>query len=258
MITAGSVRGNWRVVDARRRSRGRTTRGARRLAAARAERVTNSHSARPSAWKTSGALVQGVVRPGAAAARAAGPSRPWPSWASPGSGDRPRTTPGLVLAEQTRKPSGASAGDPGTAPSGVAPGCRRRRGPGSRGRPTAPPATGRRRRRYRDAVVGAGRHCARAGSPPPDASAPTTVEPMSTHIGAAPGRHRPAGPVPRRPAACEVDRGDVPRRRTLLQRGPGMFGYTGTWRATGSRSRARAWASRPGDLRDTSCSASTT
>ena len=93
-------------------------------------------------------------------------------------------------------------------------------------------------------------------------SSPLRPTPCSRHEHPHRRRARPDRadrPAARRPAAGEVDRGDVPRRRHLLQRGARHVRlHRHLAGAAGVRCRAPAWASRRCRSTSTSCSRTTT
>ena len=269
MITAGSVRGNWPLPQRAHTSSWPAARGCRRppqrgqnrvdeQPLGEAERVEDQRRARASA-------VVGQVRQQPAQRR---PTRPSSAGGLLGAGDhgeprRGRPAPRAAPAAPRGPPAGATQSIRRRA---AAPGCRRRPAPGCPGRPTAPRA--RRRRVRRTPVRSWGLAAsARAGvtrsrlvrglaATVGDALASSAV---STHIGAAARRHRPHRPAARRPAAGEVDRGDVPRRRhAATARCAACSASPAPGAATASRCRAPAWASRRWRSTPTSCSASTT
>ena len=73
---------------------------------------------------------------------------------------------------------------------------------------------------------------------------------MSTHIGAAPGQIAEHILLPGDPLRAEWIRADLSRRRAVLHPGAGMLGFTGTYRASASRYRARHGHAVAVDLRD--------
>ena len=263
MITAGSVRGNC----ARPHAVHRSSWPAARLSSAPPQRgqkrVAWCHSASPIAWKSQRRLVGrpvGERREQLAAAAPTPPCRPERRRAP----RSPRSGYDVVAWRRAarRVPSGAWSGrDPldravdRTQPvAGDDQHPRRRVGPAAR-----------RARRRRCAGsppgYGHGRTGPRGGS-----CARVTFATLAGSVAAGEHPHRrparrdrPHRPDARRPAAGEVDRRELPRRRPVLQRGARACTATPA-RGSGrrSRSRARAWASRRWRSTSTSCSATTT
>ena len=134
MITAGSVRGNWRRWHSTHASSCPASRGSSRPPQRGQCRVANSHSASPIAWNTSGAC--STASPARCGSSPRSPTQLVAVGARPGRATSANHTRPSRSPSSTRMPSpGASAGD--TQCSALVdrarPGCRRRRAPATAG-----------------------------------------------------------------------------------------------------------------------------
>ena len=223
MITAGSVRGNCGCAALRA---AQLVPGVGRLERARRSAgrswVAQCHSASPSAWKSQRRARSPARRhrPGRGSSRAGPPTRRVRRVVA-GLGEHREPGHAVVLARaaparpRARRPGATHWTPPSTGRSRV-PETTSTRVAGSAHR-SASHASSVRRMPLRSCACADRATCGHVR--PGSRWLTSRVPAMSTHIGAAGRRHRPRRPDARRPAAGEVDRRDLPRRRQLLHRG---------------------------------------
>ena len=252
MITAGSVRGNCDVPQSAQASSWPEARGRQLAAAARAEAGHEQPLGQAQRVEDQRRAGQRRRRPGAAAGRAAGTTRPWPPGPAPGPVMTANQARPSLLPEQHPQPLGRllrrHPRDPRRR--GAARGCRRRPAPGCPGRPTAPRATRRRDgvRAMRSWAPAAMRTCWYS------TSADVSLRPVSTHIGAAAGDIAPLVLLPGDPLRAKWIAETFLEDARCYSEVRGMLGYTGTWhgqRGLGpglGHGPAVAWRSTPTEL----------